>query len=746
MNKYIKRLYICVLILGSAMGLSAQITATLTQPEGCENNGMIDLQIVGDGPFTIDWTTIETDPDPGTGLTTGTIEVAHDEWNNLTKISELAPGQYCVTVKNAKCCEAKQCFELKKKGGSLKVAYKKNPNYCSEGGKYSIRDGEIDVAGFENKADWSFVWKREESPWETYANDSKIKNLGVGTYTLTATNKATGCEEILTIVLCCCSQQSMVDENGNVVPNDSAEPSKNVCVIYPFVNTLYVDHAATPPTGKGANNGSIKLIITGNSNQQNYYKWKEKKTGKEYYTQNISNLPPGEYCYTVTNGCQLKTDCIPIYVCEEKPMNLSFIHGKPCLSSKIDVKGFIEVKVNGGVLPYKIKWSSGQSTAKIPNLVPGTYSVTITDKGGCTVTGSFNLIYGKTKEIATDSPCQTSYLCDDVLVKVIPSKVYSAFDDPFDCRIENFYCPATDRNVGSVKRSYITFRSGSDCVLEGLCPNGSEWQVEENGFDDLVYSVINPGGCSNCYECIVQPVCKYPRNGFMVKNGPASGGNLQIIDYPSPSCPKGSCLWEYYCEGELDKTECKTCSGKPNEKIKKIEGYEIEKEYLGNIFQSLKQNKEIENYRFLIPEGANLNMTMSEFESVKNDKLRIVEKSEEFTEYMCNGQKCRFVSEGDAGEKLDNRADSTVLNKSIEISPNPFGNSISVSINLENPSEIQLDMYNSLGSTVIQSTSHANKGQNIINLKSQDLPTGMYLLKITNKNTKEIYNFKLIKD
>ena len=55
-------------------------------------------------------------------------------------------------------------------------------------------------------------------------------------------------------------------------------------------------------------------------------------------------------------------------------------------------------------------------------------------------------------------------------------------------------------------------------------------------------------------------------------------------------------------------------------------------------------------------------MTMSEFESVKNDKLRIVEKSEEFTEYMCNGQKCRFVSEGDAGEKLDNRADSTVLN------------------------------------------------------------------------------------
>ena len=65
---------------------------------------------------------------------------------------------------------------------------------------------------------------------------------------------------------------------------------------------------------------------------------------------------------------------------------------------------------------------------------------------------------------------------------------------------------------------------------------------------------------------------------------------------------------------------------------------------------------------------------------------------------------------------------------------------------MENPSEIQLDMYNSLGSTVIQSTSHANKGQNIINLKSQDLPTGMYLLKITNKNTKEIYNFKLIKD
>ena len=112
--KNIKRIfYICTLIAACVSGLSAQVTATLTQPKGCENNGMIELEIEGDGPFTIDWTTLEND-----GFSPHPVEVAHEEWNNQTKITDLPPGQYCVTVKNAKCCEAKQCFWLEKEGNS----------------------------------------------------------------------------------------------------------------------------------------------------------------------------------------------------------------------------------------------------------------------------------------------------------------------------------------------------------------------------------------------------------------------------------------------------------------------------------------------------------------------------------------------------------------------------------------------------------------------------------------------------
>lgn len=42
----------------------------------------------------------------------------------------------------------------------------------------------------------------------------------------------------------------------------------------------------------------------------------------------------------------------------------------------------------GGTPPYFFTWSSGQSTASVSNLLPGTYSVTITDDNGCSIVDS----------------------------------------------------------------------------------------------------------------------------------------------------------------------------------------------------------------------------------------------------------------------------------------------------------------------------------------------------------------------
>lgn len=48
--------------------------------------------------------------------------------------------------------------------------------------------------------------------------------------------------------------------------------------------------------------------------------------------------------------------------------------------------GSIQCTVSGGTPPYSYSWSNGDNTSTISNLCPGTYSVTVTDAGGCTVT------------------------------------------------------------------------------------------------------------------------------------------------------------------------------------------------------------------------------------------------------------------------------------------------------------------------------------------------------------------------
>ena len=45
--------------------------------------------------------------------------------------------------------------------------------------------------------------------------------------------------------------------------------------------------------------------------------------------------------------------------------------------------GSLDLDVSGGITPYSINWSNGESTEDITNLVAGSYSVTVTDDNGC---------------------------------------------------------------------------------------------------------------------------------------------------------------------------------------------------------------------------------------------------------------------------------------------------------------------------------------------------------------------------
>lgn len=97
------------------------------------------------------------------------------------------------------------------------------------------------------------------------------------------------------------------------------------------------------------------------------------------------NLNPGVYSVTVTDGnsCQ-RTLTNTIF----QPSELTVIANASNISCNGANNGQIQLNISGGTGTKSIQWNTGQNTATISNLSPGTYSYTVTDENNCVKTGS----------------------------------------------------------------------------------------------------------------------------------------------------------------------------------------------------------------------------------------------------------------------------------------------------------------------------------------------------------------------
>ncbi|GAB3165084.1 Ig-like domain-containing protein [Telluribacter humicola] len=103
-------------------------------------------------------------------------------------------------------------------------------------------------------------------------------------------------------------------------------------------------------------------------------------------TVNWSSVAPGSYnvCVTSVNECgESAEQCVNVVV---NTLQLAFT---PKNASCFGVSnGSIDLTITGGIAPYTYVWSNGASVQDPGGLAPGTYTVTVTDKNGCTVTGN----------------------------------------------------------------------------------------------------------------------------------------------------------------------------------------------------------------------------------------------------------------------------------------------------------------------------------------------------------------------
>lgn len=103
----------------------------------------------------------------------------------------------------------------------------------------------------------------------------------------------------------------------------------------------------------------------------------------------LSSLPPG-ICKVTINDSDLCTDTTSIEVTQPDSLYFKTLVQNATNLQAPDGRILLD-KLMGGTPPYKYLWSTGATNAFLMNLLPGVYTLTITDKQGCTASDSFEI-------------------------------------------------------------------------------------------------------------------------------------------------------------------------------------------------------------------------------------------------------------------------------------------------------------------------------------------------------------------
>ncbi|HEY3387574.1 MAG TPA: SBBP repeat-containing protein, partial [Saprospiraceae bacterium] len=137
--------------------------------------------------------------------------------------------------------------------------------------------------------------------------------------------------------------------------------------------------------------GSIQVTGTGGVSPYTF-EWSNDESGPS-----ISNLEAGTYTVTITdfNDC---TQSESYQVEQPDPLEISLVNlnNETCAGSN---DGGITIDISGGTNPVNAVWSNGNTGTSNMNLVPGVYSVTITDNNDCTQTVAYTIQPGGFMEI-----------------------------------------------------------------------------------------------------------------------------------------------------------------------------------------------------------------------------------------------------------------------------------------------------------------------------------------------------------
>jgi len=136
-------------------------------------------------------------------------------------------------------------------------------------------------------------------------------------------------------------------------------------------------------TCNGETNGAINIEVSGPATSFTYL-WSNAET-----TQDLSDLPAGQYSCRITDNLGNTFNSDAITVAEPDVLTVDFLRNTPSNSTATD--GSIIANVSGGIPPYSYVWNDGTADVELSDVGEGDYSVQVTDANGCEASGNVNL-------------------------------------------------------------------------------------------------------------------------------------------------------------------------------------------------------------------------------------------------------------------------------------------------------------------------------------------------------------------
>ena len=320
-------------IITDANGCTKTVNSTVTQPASAVSGTTVVTNVACNGASN---GSINLTPAGGTAPYTF-------NWGGGITTEDrtgLAAGTYTVIITDANGCTATVNATVTQPASAVSGTTVVTNVACN-----GASNGSINLTPAGGTAPYTFNWGGGITTEDR-------TGLAAGTYTVTITD-ANGCTATV---------------NATVTQPASA-----------VSGTTVVTNVAC----NGASNGSINLTPAGGTAPYTF-NW-----GGGITTEDRTGLAAGTYTVTITdaNGCTATVNATVT-----QPTALSATTSQTNVSCNGGSTGTATITVTGGTAPYVYSWSpSGGTAATASGLAAGTYTVTVTDAKGCTLSRTFTI-------------------------------------------------------------------------------------------------------------------------------------------------------------------------------------------------------------------------------------------------------------------------------------------------------------------------------------------------------------------